>query len=93
VVYWIPASPEVRPGLKLRLCETGIEEWTVNQTFTTCPDVPPVPHRLGTPDPALSRSFLQRRDHLILSSHTGGCWLEARSLRMKPFLDGPLSKK
>lgn len=34
---WIPAAPEVRPGLKLRLSETGIEGWTVNQTFTTCP--------------------------------------------------------
>jgi hypothetical protein len=50
-IYWIPAAPEVRPGLKLRLCETGSEEWTVRQTFTTCPGVPPVPHRLGTPDP------------------------------------------
>ncbi len=57
-VYWIPAAPEVRPGLKLRLRETGSEEWTVRQTFTTCPDVPPVPHRLGTPEPALSRSPL-----------------------------------
>jgi len=57
-VYWIPAAPEVRSGLKLRLRETGSEEWTVKQTFTTCPDVPPVPHRLGTPEPALSRSPL-----------------------------------
>ena len=53
-IYWIPAAPEVRTGLRLRLRETGSEEWTVKQTFTTCPDVPPVPHRLGTPDPALS---------------------------------------
>ncbi len=54
-VYWIPAAPEVRPGLKLRLRETGSEEWTVKQTVTTCPDVP---HRLGTPDPAFSWSPL-----------------------------------
>ena len=53
-VYWIPAAPEVRPGLKLRLRETGSEEWTVKQTLTTFPDVPPVPHRLGTPEPASS---------------------------------------
>ena len=52
------AAPEVRPGLKLRLRETGSEEWTVKQTFTTCPDAPPVPHRLGTPDPAFSWSPL-----------------------------------
>jgi hypothetical protein len=25
-VHWIPAGPEVRPGLKLRLRETGSEE-------------------------------------------------------------------
>jgi len=25
-VYWISAAPEVRPGLKLRLRETGSEE-------------------------------------------------------------------
>ncbi len=56
-VYWIPAAPEVRPGLKLRLRETG-SEWTVKQTFTTCPDIPAVPHRLGTPEPALSQSPL-----------------------------------
>ena len=54
-VYWIPAAPEVRRGLKFRLRETGSEEWTVKQTFTTFPDVPPVPHRLGTPEPSLSR--------------------------------------
>jgi hypothetical protein len=58
VVYWIPAAPEVRPGFKLRLRETGSEEWTVKQAFTTCPDVPPVPHRLGTPEPASSWSPL-----------------------------------
>ena len=57
-IYWIPSAPEVRPGLKLRLRETGSEEWTVKQTFTTYPDVPPVPHRLGTPEPALSQSPL-----------------------------------
>jgi len=57
-VYWIPAAPEVRPGLTLRLRETGSEEWTVKQTFTTGPDVPPVPHRLGAPEPASSRSPL-----------------------------------
>jgi len=57
-VYGIPAAPEVRPGLKLRLRETGSEEWTVRQMFTTCPDVPPVPHRLGTPDAASSWSPL-----------------------------------
>ena len=30
-VYWIPAASEVRTGLKLRLRETGSEEWTVKQ--------------------------------------------------------------
>jgi hypothetical protein len=49
-VYWIPNGPEVRPGLKLRLRETGSEEWTIQRTFTTCTDIPPVPHRLGTPN-------------------------------------------
>ena len=57
-VYWIPAAPEIRPGLMLRLRETGSEEWTVERTFIICPDVPSVPHRLGTPDPALSWSAL-----------------------------------
>jgi hypothetical protein len=57
-VYWIPAAPEVRPGFRLRLRETGCEEWTVKQTFTTCPKIPPVPHRLGTPEPPLSQSSL-----------------------------------
>jgi len=57
-VYWIPTTPKSGPGLKLRLRETGSEEWTVKQTFTTYPDVPPVPHRLGTPEPALSQSPL-----------------------------------
>jgi hypothetical protein len=42
LLYRIPAAPEVQPGLKLRLRETGTEEWMVKQTFTTCPDVPPV---------------------------------------------------
>jgi len=28
-VYWIPAAPEVRPGLKLRLRETGSEHPTL----------------------------------------------------------------
>lgn len=51
-IYWIPAAPEIQPGLRLWLRETGSEEWTVKQTFTTCTGVPPVPHRLGTPDPA-----------------------------------------
>jgi hypothetical protein len=40
------------------LGETGGDEWTVKQTFTTCLGVPPVLHRLDTPDPALSQSPL-----------------------------------
>jgi hypothetical protein len=48
VVYWIPATGAVRPGLHLRLQESGNEAWTVSQTFTTCLGPPPVPHRLGT---------------------------------------------
>jgi hypothetical protein len=56
-IYWIPAAPEIRLGLRLRLRETGGEEWTVKQTFTTCLGVPPVPHRLGTPEPSLSESL------------------------------------
>ena len=57
-VYWIPAAPEVRPGLKLRLRETGGEEWTVKQMFTTCPDVPPHAASLGHTHPAFSWSPL-----------------------------------
>ncbi|HXX22594.1 MAG TPA: hypothetical protein VEO19_05530 [Terriglobia bacterium] len=42
------------------LRETGSEEWTVKQTFTTCPDVPPVPHRLGTPESGTAHNLCVR---------------------------------